>query len=340
LVKISNCLKVILVISILLTSAWALGCTSPEVSPGTNITNASTTVGPMRQYTMATGGTSGTYYPVGGGIANTVNNASLGFQITPESTQASVANCRFVQSKTDDFAIVQNDVAYAAINGQQDFASEGNLTNIEGVASLYPETIQCYALKSSGINSIADLKGKRVVVGDKGSGSEFNALQILAAYGLTKDDVIEDYSKISGASDLIKNGQADAAFFTGGAPTAGISDLAYSNPIVIVPIAGAEREALMNMSPFYAKDTIKAGTYPGVDQDVETVSVMAMIIVNKDVPQDDVYNLLKAIYEPDSLLRKSHARVANITPADGLKGMSIPLNPGAKKYFDELGITQ
>ncbi len=325
-------------ISILLASAWTLGCTSPTVSPGANNTTASPTAGPMRQYTMATGGTSGTYYPVGGGIANTINNASLGFQITPESTQASVANCRFVQSKKDDFAIVQNDVAFAAINGKQDFTSEGNLTNIQGVASLYPETIQCYALKSSGIKTIKDLKGKRVVVGDRGSGSEFNALQILSAYGLSKDDVVEDYSKISGAADLIKNGQADAAFFTGGAPTAGISDLAYSNPIVIVPIDGPERDALMNTSPFYARDIIKAGAYTGVDQDVQTVSVMAMIIVNKDVPQDDVYSLLKAIYDPNSLLRKSHARVANITAADGLKGMSVPMNPGAKKYFDELGI--
>ncbi len=328
-------MKVILVISILLASAWSFGCTSPA---GTDITNASASTGPVRQYTMATGGMSGTYYPVGGGIANTVNNASLGFQVTPESTQASVANCRFVQSRKDDFGIVQNDVAWAAYNGQQDFTSEGNLTNIEGVASLYPETIQCYALASSGIKTIKDLKGKRVVVGDKGSGSEFNALQILAAYGLTKDDVVEDYSKISGAADLIKNGQADAAFFTGGAPTAGISDLAYSNPIVIVPIDGAERDALMNMSPFYARDTVKAGAYTGVDRDVETVSVMAMIIVNKDVPEDDVYNLLKAMYDPNSLMRNSHARVANITAADGLKGMSIPLHPGAQKYFDELGI--
>lgn len=324
---------------ILLVSIWALGCTSPVTTP-TNNTTSSPTAGTVKQYTIATGGTSGTYYPVGGGIANTVNNATLGFQISPESTQASVANCRLVQSKDDDFAIVQNDVAYAAYNGILNFQNESALKDIRGVTSLYPETIQCYALKSSGIKTIPDLKGKRIVVGDKGSGTEFNSLQILAAYGLTKDDIVEDYRAISGAADLIKNGQADAAFFTGGAPTAGISDLAFSNDIVIVPISGAERSKLLNSSPFYANDTIKAGSYKGVDSDVETVSVMAMIIVNKDVSDNDVYNLLKTMYDPktNSLFRGSHARVGNITASNGLAGMSVPLHAGAQKYFDELGI--
>lgn len=335
--KIANYTKVILIASILLVSIWALGCTSPAVTPGNN-TSVSATPGPIKQYTIATGGVSGTYYPVGGGIAQTVNNASLGYQLNVESTGASVQNCRLVNQKKDDFAIVQNDVAYSAVNGLVDFAAEGKLASIEGVCTLYPETIQCYALKSSGIKSIADLKGKRVVVGDKGSGSEYNALQILAAYNLSKTDVVVDNSKISQASELLKNGQADAAFFTGGAPTSGISDLAFTNPVVIVPIDGSQRDYLMNQSPFYAKDTLKAGTYNGMDSDVQTVSVMAMIIVNKDVSSDDVYNMLKSIYSPNAILKSSHKRVENITAQDGLKGMSIPLNAGAKKYFDELGV--
>lgn len=334
-VKIGK-IQILLITLILVVAISALGCTSP--APQVN--NTTITPGPMKQYTMATGGVSGTYYPVGGGIAQTVNNASLGYQMNVESTGASVQNCRLVNSKQDDFAIVQNDVAYSAVNGLVDFAAEGKLTNIEGVATLYPETIQCYALKSSGIKSISDLKGKRVVVGDKGSGSEYNALQILAAYNLTKNDITVDNSKISSASDLMKNGQADAAFFTGGAPTAAISELALTQDITIVPISGTQRDSLMSTSPFYAKDTLKAGTYKGVDQDVETVSVMAMIVVNKNVSSDDVYKLLKSIYDPNAFVKKSHQRVANITAQNGLMGMSIPLNAGAKKYFDELGIKQ
>ncbi|MCD1293654.1 C4-dicarboxylate ABC transporter substrate-binding protein [Methanocella sp. CWC-04] len=321
--KIDRSMKILLVISMLLVSMCALGCTQPETE--------------TKQYTIATGGTAGTYYPIGGGIAQTVNNASLGFILSVESTGASVANCRLVNDKEADFATVQNDVAYSAINGQRDFAA-GKLENLQGVACLYPETIQVIVLKDSGIKSIGDLKGKRVVVGDKGSGSEFNALEILAAYGLTKDDIVVDNSKLSQAAELLKNGQADAAFWTGGAPTAAISELATTHDIYIVPISGEARDKLMAESPFYATETLKAGTYNNLNEDIETVSVMAMLIANKDIPADDVYNLLKAMYDPNAPLKNAHAMASKITTETALKGMSIPLHPGAQKYFDEKGI--
>jgi hypothetical protein len=288
---------------------------------------------------MATGGTTGTYFPVGGGIAQSANQKNLGFNITVESTGASVANCRLLANKSVDFATIQNDVAYAAVNGKRDFSS-GALTNIEGVACLYPETIQVVTLKSTGIKSIADLKGKRVVMGDKGSGSWFNALEILAAYNLTENDVQPEFVKLAQAAEMLKNNQIDAAFWTGGAPTAAITELAVTNDVYIVPINGAARDALMAKSPFYAKETLKSGTYKNLNEDIDTVSVMAMLVVHKDVPTDDVYNLLKAMYDPNAPLKNSHKMAERIVKENGLMGMSIPLHPGAKKYFDEQGIKQ
>lgn len=334
--KMHKSLMVLLLVSLLVVSLCAAGCTSPT-TPGNN-TTVSPTVGPVKQYTMATGSATGVYYPIGGGIQNTINNQSLGFKITAITTGASVVNCRNVQSGEDEFATVQNDVAFAAYNGQRDFNQSGNLTNIRGVCSLYPETIQVIVLKSSNIVNITDLRGKRVVVGDRGSGSEFNALEILKAYGMTKDDIVVDNSKLSQALELLKNGQADAAFWTGGIPTAAITDLATTNDVRMLPISGDALTALQAGSPFFTAITVPAGTYKGMDADVPTVSVMAILIVNKDVSEDDVYNLLKAIYDPNAPLKNAHAQAANIKKETGKKGMPIPLHPGAEKYFTEQGI--
>jgi TRAP transporter TAXI family solute receptor len=256
-----------------------------------------------------------------------------------ESTGASVANCRLLQNKSVDFALVQTDVAYSAVNGERDFASQGKLGNIEGVACLYPETIQVITLANSGIKSISDLKGKNVVMGDRGSGSWYNALQILQAYGLNESDVKPSAVKLAQAAEMMKNGQVDAAFWTGGAPTAAITDLATTSDIYIVPIAGAERTKLSNMSSFYAAYTMPGNTYRGVTAPTETVTVMSMLIVNKAITTDDVYNLCKAMYDGSNPINKyPHSVAKNITKTSALIGMSVPLHPGAQKYFDEQGI--
>lgn len=330
----------IFVACILLLSTLVLGCTTTTPVPNTTTPNATTPATAVKQYTMATGGVAGTYYPIGSGIAASANNASLGYQISVESTGASVANCRLLGIDHDvDFATVQNDVAYSAVNGQRDFNTSGNLTAIQGVACLYPETIQIITLKSKGIKNVTDLKGKRVVMGDRGSGSWFNAIEILKAYGLTESDVIPSSVKLAQAAEMMKNDQVDAAFWTGGAPTAAITELAVGTDIYIVPVSGAPRDALMASSPFYAAQTLPAGTYRSVDQATETVTVMSMLVAHKDVPQDDVYNLLKAMYDSSNPISNyPHAVAKQITKENALKGMSIALHPGAQKYFDEKGI--
>lgn len=299
---------------------------------------AGCTTNGTKQYTMATGGTTGTYFPVGNGIAQSVKDKNLNFNITIESTGASVANCKLLANKSVNFALVQNDVAFAAVNGTRDFSS-GAIKNIEGVTCLYPETIQVVTLKSSNINNITDLKGKKVVMGDNGSGSWFNAVEILSVYSLTENDVQPQFVNLSQATDMLKNGQIDAVFWTGGVPTAPISNLSSTNDIYIVPITGAERNTLLNKSSFYSNETIKAGTYNNLNENIETVSVMAMLVADKDVPTDDVYNLLVAMYTPNSHVKNSTKMAEMITKENGLRAMSIPLHPGAKKYFQEQGMS-
>lgn len=315
-------IMVLIVLSILVVAALALGCTQAA-----------------KQYTIATGTVTGTYYPIGIGIAQAANNGSTGFNMSVEATGASVANCRLLQNRSVDFALVQTDVAYSAVNGQRDFTTQGKLGNIEGVACLYPETIQIITLANSGIKNVADLKGRNVVMGDRGSGSWFNAIQILTAYGLNESDVKPSATKLAQAAEMMKNGQVDAAFWTGGAPTGAITDLATTNDIYIVPISGTARDSLMNVSSFYAKYTLPANTYRGLTSPTETVTVMSMLVVNKDVTTDEVYTLCKAMYDSNNAINKyPHAVAKNITKTNALIGMSVPLHPGAKKYFDEQGI--
>jgi uncharacterized protein len=323
----------ILSILVVLVSAFTFGCTTPTTSPGTN---ATATPRPVAQYTLLTGGTSGTYYPIGTSIANIVNNASVGMKITAVTTGASVENCRRIASKEDNFATVQNDVMFAAYNGNKLFNASSK--NLRAVAALYPETIQVIVLKDSNIKSISDLKGKRVIVGAAGSGSEFNALEILAIYGINKSDITVDNNALGTATDRLKNGQADAAFWSGGAPTAGITNLATSKDVRILPISGTEVDKLINQSPFYIKTTLPATMYKGMDAPVETVQVIAWLITYEDMSSDDVYNLLKTMYSNNETLKNSHAMATYITPEYGYTGITIPMHPGATKYFSEKGI--
>ena len=188
--KAQKIVMALIVVSVLVMVAFTLGCTTPTptAQPG-NQTGTPTVAPTFKQYTIATGGVSGTYYPIGSGIAQSANNASTGYNMSIEATGASVMNCRLLSDKSVDFAAIQNDVAYAAVNGERDFSTSGNLSMIKGVACLYPETIQIITLNSSGIKNVSDLKGKSVVMGDRGSGSWFNALEILKAYNLTENDV-------------------------------------------------------------------------------------------------------------------------------------------------------
>ena len=288
---------------------------------------------------FATGGVSGTYYPLGGAMANLCTNTVAGVKAQAESTGASVENATLLETSESDFALLQNDVAFYAVNGNTlaKFEESGAYTNVAGIATLYPETIQIIASKDSGIKTVEDLAGKHVAVGSPGSGTEANAVQILAAYGLTKDDLgAADPLSFKEAAEGLKNKQIDAAFITAGFPTSAVTEVSTVRDVTIVSVDKIDE--LSAKYPFYIGQTIPAGTYKGQDEDITTVAVMAMLAVRGDLDEEVVYQCTKAILEGTDELGMAHAKGAMVTADTGLDGMSIDLHPGAERYYVEMGL--
>jgi len=281
---------------------------------------------------IATGGTAGTYYPIGGAIAEVLNKN--GMNASAQSTGASVANINMLKDKQVELAIVQNDITYYAVNGEEMFKDGGKIENLSGIASLYPETCQFIVREDSGIKAITDLKGKRVAVGAAGSGAEANARQILEAYGITYDDVDEQFLSFAEGSYAIKDGTVDAAFVTAGYPTASVQDIASQNKIRILPVGDEQVKKLAEKYPFYTKTVIPAGTYQGFDEEVESVSVMAILVANDKIDAALGEKLTKAIFDNLDKISTAHSAAKNITKENALKGMDfIKMNEGAQKVL-------
>ncbi|MBR1805931.1 MAG: TAXI family TRAP transporter solute-binding subunit [Selenomonadaceae bacterium] len=281
---------------------------------------------------IATGGTAGTYYPIGGAIAEVLNKN--GMNASAQSTGASVANINMLKDKQVELAIVQNDITYYAVNGKEMFEEGGKIENLSAIASLYPETCQFIVMDSSGIKSINDLKGKRVAVGAAGSGAEANARQILAAYGITYDDVEEQFLSFAEGAYALKDGTVDAAFVTAGYPTASVQDISSQNKIRILPIDDEHVKKLSDKYPFYTKTTVPAGTYQGFDEDVNSVSVMAILVVNDKVDAALGEKLTKAIFDNLDKIAAAHAAGKNIKKENAAKGLDfMKMNEGAAKVL-------
>ncbi len=287
---------------------------------------------------MATGGTSGTYYAYGGVIAQSISDTT-GISFDVQSTGASKANIGLIADGEVDMAMVQNDVMDYAYNGTDLFDGE-KTENFQSMAGLYAEVCQVIANPAAGIETVADLKGKRVSVGDAGSGVEFNAKQILAAYGVTFDDIEVQNLSFSDSANAMKDNKIDAFFCTAGAPTTAIMELSSTNDIKVLSIDGAEAEALMADYPFYTAYSIPGDTYSGMDGDVQTVAVKATLIVNPDLSEDTVYNMTKALFENKEDITAGNAKGEELDPAYAVDGISVPFHPGAIKYFQEVGVME
>ena len=281
---------------------------------------------------IATGGTAGTYYPIGGAIAEVLNKN--GMNASAQSTGASVANINMLKDKQVELAIVQNDITYYAVNGEEMFKEGGKVENLNGIASLYPETCQFVVREDSGIKDITGLKGKRVAVGAAGSGAEANARQILEAYGLTYDDVDEQFLSFAEGSYALKDGTVDAAFVTAGYPTASVQDIASQNKIRLLPVGDEQIKKLAEKYPFYTKTTVPAGTYQGFDQEIQTVSVMAILVANDKIDAALGEKLTKAIFDNLDKIAAAHSAGKNISKATALEGLDfIKMNEGAVKVL-------
>ncbi len=288
-------------------------------------------------FILATGGTSGTYYSFGGALANIWNTKIENMNVTAQSTGASAENLRLISKGEAEFAIVQNDVMDYAYKGIDLFAGE-KVSGLATIGTLYPEVVQIAATKESGIKSVADLKGKRVSVGDLGSGVEFNAKQILEGYGMTFDDIKKSNLSFKESGDGLQNGQLDACFVTAGVPNAALQELAISAGLVLVPVTGAEADAICAKYGYYTKTTIPGGTYKGADEDVPALAIKATLAVSQSLSEDVVYNITKAMFENTSELALAHAKGKEISAAAAITGVSVPFHPGAVKYYKEIGL--
>lgn len=285
---------------------------------------------------VATGGTGGTYYPLGGALSNILNNAGVDYTATAQATGASKENVELVTRGDAEIAFIQNDVAYYAVNGTDIFEGQKK-PSLKGLCCLYPEIVQIVASDSSGIKTIDDLKGKKVAVGAPGSGVEVNVKQILDIHGISYDDLGKvDYLSFAEAADQIKSGQIDATFLTAAIPSSAITELATTHDVHLVPIAEDKAEALIEKYPFYVNLHITPTEYKGQDQEISVVAVQSMLAVDEQMAEEDAYNIVKLLFENLDTMKESHARGGDIALDKALDGMSIELHKGAQKYFDEV----
>ncbi|MBO0601458.1 TAXI family TRAP transporter solute-binding subunit [Sporosarcina sp. E16_3] len=280
---------------------------------------------------VLTGGTTGTYYPLGGSFADYITEAT-GVKTTAEVSQASAANMTALQDGEGDIAFVQTDIAYYASKGELMFDGE-KIDNVSAIGALYPETVQLVTLEKSGIKTYADLKGKKVSVGAPGSGTYANAEQLLEIHGLTMDDIKAQSLDFGESTESLQAGQIDAAFITAGTPTGAVEGLNAVASVYVVPVEDAKADELIKKYPYYAKEIIPSGTY-GMATETPAVSVGAMLVIQNEIPEDLAYEITKAIYDNASKLQ--HAKGKLIKAENGLNGIGIPVHPGAQKYFDEL----
>lgn len=294
--------------------------------------------GEATKITYATGGTSGTYYGFSGVIANVLNEKLADtLNISVQSTGASKANVQMIDAGECNLAIVQNDVMYYAYTATDLFSGEEPIKSFSAVCSCYPEYVQIVAKK--GIDNVAQLAGKNVSVGDAGSGTEFNAKQILAAYGLTFDDINVSNQSFADSCDSLKNGTIDAAFVVAGYPTTAITELATSFDFDLVAVDDEHVKDLQADYGFYFYGDIPGGTYSCVENDVPAVAVMATIIASNDLPEDVVYAFLKGLFDYKADITAAHAKGAELDLDTAVSGVSIPWHAGAVKYFTEQGKT-
>lgn len=293
--------------------------------------------GGANKMSMGTGSPTGTYYAYGGIISQYITN-NAGITVNHVSTGGSKDNIQGIDAGDYQLGTVQSDVMHYAWNGTRSFETDGKLESFRTVAGLYAEAVQLVTVNAD-IKSVADLKGKKVSIGAPGSGVYFNAMDVLAAAGLTEEDIKPQFQNFDESADALKNGQIDAAFIVAGAPTPAITELSMTNAKTrIVPIDGDIASTLMKDNTFYSVYKIPANTYKNQAEDVLTVTVKATLIVNADASEDDVYKLTAAIFDNMDAISKEHAKGAELSLENATSGLTVPFHAGAAKYFKEKGI--
>jgi len=303
-------------------------------------------------FRIGTGSTGGTYFPIGGLIANAISNppgsrpcdrggscGPAGLIAVAQSTQGSVANVDAIRSGRLESGLVQADIAYWAYKGKHVFRRKGRkVENLRAIANLYPESIHLVVRAGAGIKSVADLRGKRVSLGEKESGTRVDAEIILRAYGLNAKKIKAQYLNPGPAADALRDGKLDAFFLVAGAPAGAIAELASNMEIALVPIAGKRIDKLIELYPFFSQGSITGEAYRGVGE-TRTLSVGAQWVVSSAISADIVYGITKALWHANArqLLDRGHPKGKTIRIENALRGIGLPLHPGAERFYRESG---
>jgi uncharacterized protein len=290
----------------------------------------------QEQLSIATGGTGGVYFPMGGGLAEVINAQVDGYSATAEVTGASVENMGLIATGDADLALALADTVQQAYTGTGRFEGQ-QLPMVRGLASMYANMIHIVALEGSGITSLSDLRGKRVSVGAPGSGTEVNAGAILAANGITYDDIEEQRLNFNETADALANGDIDAGFWSVGAPTSSILNLATTNGITLIALSDAEIDAARAADAAFAVTTLPGGTYNGVDADTKVLGVPNVLVVSSEMSDDLAYAITSAMFENIADLIAVHPAANETTVPFTMTATPIPLHPGAIRYYTEIG---
>ncbi len=292
--------------------------------------------------TIGTGGFTGVYYPVGGYIASLINDghAEHGIDASVESTDGSVFNINAVLANSMEFGIAQADRQYQAYTGQNEWESTGPREKLRSVCGLYTEMVTLAAAVDSGIETIADMRGKTVNIGNPGSGERGNAIQVLSAAGINyQSDINAQGIKSSESAKLLQDGRIDAYFFTVGHPAGSLMEaMSGRRQIRLIPITGMEN--LIEEAPYYTQGVIPTRYYPNMEneQDVDTIGVKTTIVTSVDVPEAIVYEVTRVIAENLETLKLRHEALNEMTLESLVEGLTAPLHPGAERYFNEIGL--
>ncbi len=312
----------------------------------------SATAQDIRFFSIGTGSTGGTYFPIGGMIASAISGPPgappcerggscgvPGLIAVAQASSGSVENLENIRSGFIDSGLAQSDTAFWAYTGTGLYENIEPISDLRAISHLYAEVIHVVVPGESEIESVADLRGQRVSIGKEGSGTLIDARIVMAAYGLVDEDVEAQYLGPEPSSDMMLNGELDAFFIVGGAPFLAVEDLARRMPVRLLPVDGPEAEQLLEQRPFFSGTTLPDGTYTGVDE-VATIAVGADWLTSATLDEELVYGLTRALWHPTTriLMDNGHARGAEIQLEHALRGLAVPLHPGAARYYREIGL--
>lgn len=307
---------------ILATTLSAMSLSSPTYS--------------QQSLSIATGGTGGVYYPIGGGLADMITRYLDGYSAVAEVTGASVENMGLIHRGDSDLAIALADTVYQAYQGTGVFDGR-QVADVRAIASIYPNAVQIVTLRDSGINSLQDLKGKRVSVGAPGSGTEVNATALLEANNISEGDFNRQRLNFNETADALRDGDIDAGFWSVGPPTSSILSLATTRDIRLISLTAEEIQNAVANEPVFAPFELSANLYEGVTEPVQTIGIPNVLTVNAAMTEDLAYAITQLLFEKIDELRAIHPAANNTTIPFSLSSTPIPLHAGALRYYEESG---